>query len=236
MDFNFSKGDAFERITHYPQIEIKEMARVLASLDPNIRSDQIPPEKSAIVNEYNTYLVRVNRMIYNLLSSNGKNKELNLIYPKEVATNSPIEANILFSSCFILIEKDLTPKPIQDRCLSALPIVFKKYGEAVLNYCGGEQAIDIAKNSIKGKRGEHKKQEENASLYKIIGILSSHIAKERAKSGSSKWIKNSGLPSIDPIYQLIQNYARDNQITPKGIGKSTCYEKIKLAILSLNDD
>lgn len=48
--------------------------------------------------------------------------------------------------------------------------------------------------------------------------------------------KNSGLPSIDPIYQLIQNYARDNQITPKGIGKSTCYEKIKLAILSLNDD
>ena len=65
MDFNFSKGDAFERITHYPQIEIKEMARVLASLDPNIRSDQIPPEKSAIVNEYNTYLVRVNRMIYN---------------------------------------------------------------------------------------------------------------------------------------------------------------------------
>ena len=236
MHFSFSKGSAIERLTHYPQIEIKELARALANVDPNLRNDELPKDKNSIISDYCVYLIRVNRNLHAILKSQGKQNELDILYPKAIATNSPIEANILFSSCFILLEKDVTPDFLIERCTQALSQTYKKYGESLIFQCGGEKAVLIAKENVQDKRGAHKKNEENASLHKIIGLLAINLAMEKSASGSTKWINNAGSPSIEPLHRLLSDYAKSNGISQKGMGKSSFYDKLRASLNSLYDE
>lgn len=236
MHFSFSKGSAIERLTHYPQIEIKELARALANVDPNIRNDDLPEDKTRIIGAYCDYLVRVNRNLYAFLKSQGKQKELDLFYPKPIATNCPIEATILFSSCFILLEEDVTPAILVERCVQSLSQIYKRYGEALVFQCGGEKALLIAKENTQDKRGAHKKNEENASLHKIIGLLAINLAMEKSASGSTKWINKAGSPSIEPLHKLLSDYAESNGISQKGMGKSSFYDKLRASLTSLYDE
>ncbi|WP_455865007.1 hypothetical protein [Pantoea agglomerans] len=236
MHFSFSKGSAIDRLTYYPQIEIKELARALANIDPNTKTDDLPEDKASIVSAYSDYLIRVNRNLYAFLKANGKKKELELFYPKPIATNCPIEANILFASSINLIEKDVTPNILAEKCILSLCQMYKKYGEAVITYCGGEKAVLVAKENVQDKRGEHKKNEENASLHKIIGLLAINLAMEKSTSGSTKWINKAGSPSIEPLHKLLNDYAESNGISKKGMGKSSFYDKLRTSLTSLYDE
>ena len=236
MESNFSTSDTIERFTLYPQIEIKELARALANVDPQIKNHEIPDDKFGIVNSYSDYLIRANRSIYNHLKSQGISKELDIFYAKFVATNSPISADILFSTSFILLEKDLTPQPIIEKCISCICELYKKHGEHLVFLCGGENAVKIAKANTQDRRGEHKKKEENASLYKIIGLLACNLSNEKSLSGSPKWINKWGKPSIEPLYNLLIEYAEKNGISKKGMGKSSFYDKLRVSLESLHDE
>ncbi|MXP50354.1 hypothetical protein FD733_16410 [Pantoea sp. Eser] len=236
MHFSFSKGSSIERLTHYPQIEIKELARALADVDPNLRNDELQKDKTRIIGAYCDYLIRVNRNSYALLKSQGKQKELDLFYPKSITTNCPMEETILFSSCFILLEKDVTPDVLVERCIQSLSQIYKKYGEALIFQCGGEKALLIAKENAQDKRGAHKKDEENPSLHKIMGLLAINLAMEKSASGSTKWINNAGFPSIEPLHRLLSDYAKSNGISQKGMGKSSFYDKLRTYLNSLYDE
>ena len=48
MDFSLSKGSSIERLTHYPHIGIKELARALTIFDPNLRNDELPKDKKIL--------------------------------------------------------------------------------------------------------------------------------------------------------------------------------------------
>lgn len=236
MHFSFSKGSAIDRLTYYPQIEIKELARALANVDPYTKTEDLPEDKIDIVSAYSDYLIRVNRSIYAFLKSNEKKKELDLFYPKPIATNSPIEANIIFASCINLIEEDITPKILSERCIFSLCRMYKKYGEKLILQCGDDKALSIAKENFQDKRGEHKKNEENASLHKIIGLLAINLAMEKSTSGSTKWINKAGSPSIEPLHKLLNDYAESNGISKKGMGKSSFYDKLRTSLTSLYDE
>lgn len=236
MEFSFSQASAIERLTHYPQVEIKELARALAGLDPSARNDEIPHEKLNLVGSYTDYLIRVNRNLHATLKSQGKLNELDLFYPKYVATNSPIEADILFSSCYVLLEKEFTPEVIIEKCISSLCKVYLKYGDSIVYQCGGENATLIAKEKSQDRRGLHKKSEENTSLYKIIGLLAINLSIVKAENGSAKWLNKNGNPSIDPLYKLLSDYSEKNGISRKGMGKSSFYDKLRTSLASLHDE
>ncbi|WP_288428332.1 hypothetical protein [uncultured Pantoea sp.] len=236
MEFSFSKGSAIERLAYYPQIEIKELARALANLDPHTRNDELPEDKISIVSAYSDYLVRVHRYLFSFLKSQGKTKELDVFYPKLIATNCPIESGILFASCFKLIEEGITPKIIIEKCIESLVSIYKKHGESIIFQCAGTEGVLVAKDKSQDRRGFHKKDEESASLHKIIGLLAINLALEKSSSGSTKWINNSGTPTIDPLFKLLTAYADAKGINKKGLGKSSFYEKLKISLSSVHDE
>lgn len=204
---SFAKMGVFEQATRLPIIEAKELALLLCGLDPYIALKEIPEDKQA---DYRAYRNNINRCLASY--SDG-------MYQKGYA-------DIMFTIAYPLIDEEVTPEPVKKRALRAIINITKtqKWRETLYKI-GGNDLLDIGIELSKSKRGQYKKEEEQANIYKMTGMLLKLLAEKQGNAYGS--VDN---PNIASIKKAIDEMAEKHNLSLEGLSQSSFYEKAKLSL------
>ncbi len=78
----------------------------------------------------------------------------------------------MFALAYPMIDEDLTPQPIKDRCLKAVAtIANKNNGKEILSKLGGEELLAKGVELNKNQRGMHRKEDERVNTEILLGLL-----------------------------------------------------------------
>ncbi|MGR7527380.1 hypothetical protein [Klebsiella aerogenes] len=215
---SFIKLELFEREAATPELNVKQLSLLLCGEDPELKTADIPDEKQEAYNIYYRYISKWRQASGVLHGGNGSNQP----------------ADVMFAMAYPLIDADLTPESIKKRCFDAVALIANRNGgKEILYKIGGEHLYNIGVEIGRNKRGAHRKIDEESNSLKLLGLLCILLAK---KVGHS-YLKN-GEPAISSIYNDVVKLAEDEEISLKGISKSTVYKKIReaLDVLVLGDD
>ena len=101
----------FERAANLPAVSARELALMLCGLEPHLTTAAIPDDK----HEY--YDIFLHQIIRQIKSAGcfppGRNSQ----------THS---ADEMFALAYLMIDEEITPKPVQERCLRAVATIAKR--------------------------------------------------------------------------------------------------------------
>lgn len=215
---SFIKLGIFEREAKTPALSVKQLALLLCGEDPELKTADIPVEK---LRPYNIYYRHISKWMQSSELFRGGN-----------AASQP--ADYMFAMAFPMIDDDLTPEPIKRRCLEAVEsIAIRNNGKDHLFRMGGQELYDVGVVLSRNKRGLHRKADEEENTIKLVGLLVRLLVKKVGHSYS-----NGGEHVVSTIFNDIEKVASEENISLRGMSKSTVYKKIKEAVHSLsnNDD
>ncbi|WOJ03422.1 hypothetical protein [Citrobacter koseri] len=210
---SFIKLGLFEREAKTPALNVKQLALLLCGEDPELKTAEIPEEK---LKTYNIYYRHISKWMQSSELFNGGN-----------AAAQP--ADYMFAMAYPMIDDDITPDPIKKRCLEAVAsISVRKNGKEHLFRMGGEELYDLGVEFSRNRRGMHRKNDEQDNTIKLVGLLTKLLAKKVSHS-----YVNDGRPVISTIYADMVKLANEENISLRGMSKSTVYKKISDSLNSL---
>ena len=210
---SFLKLGIFEREAKAPELNIKQLALLMCGVDPTVKTADIPEAK---VEAYNIYYRQLSRWLSASKLFRGGNSTA---YP----------ADYMFALAYPLIDEDITPQPIKDRCLAAVALIANQNkGKEHLYAMGGDELLQVGIALKSSKRGLHRKEDEKEYNDKLMGMLVKLIAHKIGHSfGTSK------KPSISAILNELYKLADEEGISKTGLSKSAIYDKIRKALNSI---
>jgi len=213
MMTSFIKLGLFEREARSPALNVKQLALLLCGEDPELKTAEIPENK---VKEYKIYYRHISKWIDASGVFNGGNA-------------TPFPSDYMFALAFLMIDPDMTPKPIQERCLESVEIIANKNnGKEILRKLGGEELYKVGLELSKNKRGLHRKDDEADNNSKMIAYLIKLLAYKVGHSYGS-----ASKPVRSTIYNDIIALSKQENLPLIGMSRSTFYEKVKQSLLDL---
>lgn len=215
---SFRRLGVFEREAKAPTLNVKQLALLLCGLYPELRTDEIPEERKE---DYDIYY----RQIKKWFNSSG-------LFSGSVAVEQ--DADYMFALAYELIDDEITPEPIKDRCLLAVTqIASQQKGKDILKRLGGADLVSTGVELSKNKRGLHRKEDEEVNTYKLLGLTITLLAN---KVGGSFYDGNK--ITVSSIRNAIMKLAEDINLSQKGLSRATLDKKIQeaLAILKYEKD
>lgn len=215
---SFIKLGIFEREAKTPALNVKQLALLLCGEDPELKTAEIPQGK---ILPYNIYYRHISKWMQSSNLFSGGNA-------------APQPADFMFAMALPMVDDELTPEPIKNRCLKAAEsIATRNNGKEYLFKIGGQELYDIGVVLSKNKRGQYRKADEENNTIKLIGLLVKLLVKKVGHAYS-----NNNKPAVSVIFKDIESLAKDEGISLRGISKSTVYKKISEAIseLSVGDE
>ncbi|MDC9616337.1 hypothetical protein PSI19_21330 [Xenorhabdus khoisanae] len=211
---SFIKLGIFEREAKTPALNTRQLALLLCGLDPELRIQEIP---SDMEKPYNIYYRHIGKWLNTSGLFRGGNSSLH-------------DADKMFALAYPMIDDDLTPQPIKDRCLKAVAIIASKNnGKETLLRLGGEELSAKGAELSKNQRGMHRKEDEKANTDVLLGLLVKLLSK---KVGHSYGTVEK--PQISTIHNDLCKLAEQEGISLNGLSKSTIYKKIGDSINCIN--
>ncbi|OKP00846.1 hypothetical protein [Xenorhabdus eapokensis] len=123
---SFIKLGIFEREAKTPALNTKQLSLLLCGLNPDLRTEEIPSDKKLAYDIYHPY---IGKIIKTSGLFGGGNSQLH-------------NADHMFALAYLLVDEELTPQPIKDRCLKAVAtIANKNNGKEILSKLGGEELL-----------------------------------------------------------------------------------------------
>ncbi|KMJ45312.1 hypothetical protein AB204_09575 [Xenorhabdus khoisanae] len=210
---SFIKLGIFEREAKTPALNTRQLALLLCGLDPELKTQEIPTEMEK---PYNIYYRHIGKWMNTSGLFRGGNSSLH-------------DADKMFALAYPMIDDDLTPQPIKDRCLRAVAIIASKNnGKETLLRLGGEELSIKGAELSKNQRGMHRKEDERANTDILLGLLVKLLAKKVGHSYGT-----IEKPQISTIYNELCKLADEEGIPLTGLSKSTIYAKIRNSISSI---
>ncbi|WP_048606147.1 hypothetical protein [Providencia rettgeri] len=207
---SFRKLGLFEREAKSPTINVKQLSLLLCGLDPELRVDEIPEDKKA---DYDLYY----RHIKKWFSSSG-------LFSGTVSVEQ--DADYMFALAHLLVDDEITPVPIKERCLNAVSqIASKQKGKEILKKLGGSELESLGIELSKNKRGLHRKSDEEINTNKLLGLAVSLLAK---KVGGSYY--DGKKITVSTIRNDIYKHAKELKVSDVGLRQSTIDKKIGEAL------
>lgn len=215
---SFRRLGVFEREAKAPTLNVKQLALLLCGLYPELRVDEIPEERKE---DYDIYY----RQIKKWFNSSG-------LFSGSVAVEQ--DADYMFALAYELIDDEITPEPIKERCLLAVTqIASQQKGKDILKRLGGVDLVSTGVELSKNKRGLHRKEDEEVNTYKLLGLTITLLAN---KVGGSFYDGNK--ITVSSIRNAIMKLSEDINLSKKGLSRATLDKKIQeaLAILKYEKD
>ncbi|MCH4255539.1 hypothetical protein O1613_02475 [Proteus mirabilis] len=215
---SFRRLGVFEREAKAPTLNVKQLALLLCGLYPELRVDEIPEERKE---DYDIYY----RQIKKWFNSSG-------LFSGSVAVEQ--DADYMFALAYELIDDEITPEPIKERCLLAVTqIASQQKGKDILKRLGGADLVSTGVELSKNKRGLHRKEDEEVNTYKLLGLTITLLAN---KVGGSFYDGNK--ITVSSIRNAIMKLSEDINLSKKGLSRATLDKKIQeaLAILKYEKD
>ncbi|WP_100159938.1 MULTISPECIES: hypothetical protein [Proteus] len=215
---SFRRLGVFEREAKAPTLNVKQLALLLCGLYPELRVDEIPEERKE---DYDIYY----RQIKKWFNSSG-------LFSGSVAVEQ--DADYMFALAYELIDDEITPEPIKERCLLAVTqIASQQKGKDILKRLGGADLVSTGVELSKNKRGLHRKEDEEVNTYKLLGLTITLLAN---KVGGSFYDGNK--ITVSSIRNAIMKLSEDINLSKKGLSRATLDKKIQeaLAILEYEKD
>ncbi|MFU2315665.1 hypothetical protein [Rahnella sp. PCH160] len=210
---SFIKLGIFEREAKTPALNVKQLSLLLCGEDPDTKTAEIPENKTEA---YNIYYRHISKWLSASDLFRGGN-------------GAAHEADYMFALAYPMIDSELTPEPIQRRCLEAVELVaIRNSGKDHLLRMGGVELYQVGLELSKNKRGLHRKEDERDNTDKLIGLLVKLLSKKIGHSYG-----NVHKPVIATIYNDLVKLAEDEKISMTGMSKSTIYKKIGDSLLAL---
>lgn len=206
----FSKKSPFERLAQLVAITPHEAALALAGINPAFRISEVPKESIAFVDAARK---AISRALENHLEV-------------RIATDKAVDANLVFTAAYLFIE-DSTPTVIVDRIKEAVDWISRANNwRETLYDLGGLALHDEVATYRKNGRGNHRKEDEQKGTLKMMGVLVKLLAD---KHPTHKY-GTSSKPIISEIYRDVLILTESENISLKGIGKSTFANKASEAL------
>ncbi|MEL4887957.1 hypothetical protein N6P31_12880 [Pectobacterium betavasculorum] len=203
----------FEREAKSPGLNTKQLALLLCGEDPETKVADISNEKKKA---YDIYYRHISKWISSSRIFNGTN-----------ATSLP--ADYMFALAYPMIDDQLTPTPIKDRCLKAVAtIAAQNKGKEILHRLGGDELQKKGMELSKNKRGLYKKEDEELNSDKLLALIIKLLVK---KVGFS--YGEVSKPSVSNIRNDIHKMAEEEGVSLSGLSRSTIDKKIGNALKSL---
>lgn len=207
---SFRKLGLFEREAKSPLLNVKQLSLLLCGLDPELRIDEIPEDK---IEDYEIY----QRHIKKWFNASG-------LFDRSIAVEQ--DADYMFALAYLLIDDEITPQPIKDRCLSAVAqIASRQKGKEILKKLGGFELEAVGIELSKNKRGLYKKENEEVNTYKLLGLTISLLAQ---KVGGSYY--DGEKIRVSSIRDSIMKLAENSNISSSGLSRATIDKKIAEAL------
>ena len=129
----------FERAANLPAVSARELALMLCGLEPHLTTAAIPDDK----HEY--YDIFLHQIIRQIKSAGcfppGRNSQ----------THS---ADEMFALAYLMIDEEITPKPVQERCLRAVATIAKRNkARDLLMQLGGQKFLESGLEVRRNQRG-----------------------------------------------------------------------------------
>ncbi|MBY6348559.1 hypothetical protein E5C31_21620 [Providencia rettgeri] len=207
---SFRKLGLFEREAKSPALNVKQLALLLCGLDPELKKEEIPQEQE---DDYNIYYRHISKWV----------KSSGLFYGSSAVEQN---ADYMFALAYPLIDEEMTPQPIQDRCLVAIAnIAARQKGKETLKQLGGVELERKGAELNKNMRGMHRKEDEEINTYKLLGLVISLLGHK---------VKNSYFDgkkiTVSTIRNDIQKHATELKVPSAGLSKATLDKKIGNAL------
>ncbi|WP_411703543.1 hypothetical protein [Edaphovirga cremea] len=203
---SFIKMGLFEREAKTPEINTKQLALLLCGLDPELKASEIPSKYS---DAYGIFYRHISKWI-----------NASRLFQRGNAT--PLRSDYMFALAYPLIDDEITPEPIQRRCLEAVAeLAVRNGGKDALEKLGGKDLLAKGIELSKNQRGIHRKEDEKLNTEKLLGLLVKLISKKVGHSYGT-----SEKPVMSCIYNDLVKMAEDENISLDGLAKSTVYQKI----------
>ena len=210
----FAKLGIFEQAARFPVLSINELALILCSIDPNMKIKEIPEE---LRDDFNSYKNQIKRCLER--------------HPER--RRSYIDSDIMYALAYPLTDKDEIPEPIRKRAEEAVYRITKIYPKEwknILFSLGGQELLQVGYDFSKSQRGQYKKDEEQANIYKMTGMLLKLIAEKQGNSYGSV-----EKPNIATIKKAIDELAEKHSLSLDGLSKSSFCDKANLALFNTLD-
>ncbi|EGH2795746.1 hypothetical protein ID987_001645 [Salmonella enterica] len=201
----------FERAANLPAVSARELALMLCALEPHLTTAAIPDDK----HEY--YDIFLHQIIRQIKSAGcfppGRNSQ----------THS---ADEMFALAYLMIDEEITPKPVQERCLRAVAAIAKRNkARDLLMQLGGQQLLECALELRRNQRGQYRKAAEQENTYRLLFLLLSLLVKNA--NGTYGTLDS---PRLSNLYRDLQTLAEDEGFSSEGLSRATIYNKLKSAL------
>ncbi|KGA36060.1 hypothetical protein KU74_06190 [Pectobacterium brasiliense] len=210
----FSKMDDFERFTKLKEVNSREMALAILGVNPFAKKKETSEDIEKEVSQLQTILRQ------NLAVNQGEHLQHNV----------RTESTKYFAESYSLIDLDVTPKPIIDKCnevIANIAINHKNWKEELRKY-GDNDLVEHWRAVRKNKRGIYRKEHEKENTDKLIALLIMLLSDKFGNKYGT--VKN---PSKREIYRDLVILAEKEGVSLKGIKESSFYNKVKESFNSL---
>ncbi|MFM7947855.1 MAG: hypothetical protein ACTH5S_08975 [Hafnia alvei] len=209
-------GNTFERLANQRLVTISEVVNSLYGLNPNTRTKDLPED---IAEE----AADIKKAIMRNIRSLGE---------QFVTPAAEIDSDLVFGAAYSYVVPEITPVEIKDRAIEAITAYMGgNQWESVMFAFGGRSLVDEIARIRKTGRGQHKKKDEESGTMKMLGLLIKLIAQ---KSTGNKY-GTSEAPIIASVYRDILALVETENLTTKGIGKSTFAAKAAEALAATKE-
>lgn len=209
--------DVFERISSQRIVTIAEVVNSLYGVNPNTKMKDLPDDIAEETQDIRKAITR------NLRSLNIR-----------IATvNDELDADLVFAAALDYMREGITPETIIRRGKDAISAyIYTNNWEDLMFAFGGRSLVETVSKVRKTGRGQHRKSDEENGTFKMLGLLIKLMAEKHptGKYGTRE------KPTISEIYKDVLALIEKEQVTTKGIGKSTFSAKASQALMAIYDE
>jgi len=209
--------DVFERIASQRIVTIAEVINTLYGINPNTKLRELPEDIAEETSDIRKAIIRNIRSLDVRLST----------------VNEEVDADLVFAAAHDFMREGITPEVIVQRGREALlSFLYRNDWEQFMFAFGGRSLVDTMSSLRKTGRGQHRKTDEENGTLKMMGALIKLLASKHptGKYGSVQ------KPTISEIYKDVLSLLDAENVSTKGLGRSTFASKSKASLNSFYDD
>ncbi|MHB2095865.1 hypothetical protein [Pantoea dispersa] len=207
----------FERITSQRMVTIAEVINTLYGINPNKKLKELPDDVAEEASDIRKAITR-----------NIRSLNISLL-----TVNDEVDADLVFAAAHDFMRQGTTPEIILKRGREALlTFLYRNDWEKYMFAFGGRSLVETMSSVRKTGRGQHRKTDEENGTLKMMGALIKLLA---AKHPTGKY-GSVEKPTISEIYKDVLSLLEKENVSTKGLGRSTFASKSKSSLASFYDD
>ncbi|MCI1029785.1 hypothetical protein [Pantoea dispersa] len=207
----------FERITSQRMVTIAEVINTLYGINPNKKLKELPDDVAEEASDIRKAITR-----------NIRSLNISLL-----TVNDEVDADLVFAAAHDFMRQGITPEIILKRGREALlTFLYRNDWEKYMFAFGGRSLVETMSSVRKTGRGQHRKTDEENGTLKMMGALIKLLA---AKHPTGKY-GSVEKPTISEIYKDVLSLLEKENVSTKGLRRSTFASKSKSSLASFYDD